>query len=339
MNKIRTLKASLLTLVMTVILGACSTPMPYQHYEGLCWGTTFHMTYGSNVKLDDSIQSVLAQVDNSLSPFNKNSIISKINSCESDSTDYLFRRVFEESVNINKVSGGVFDPTIGSIVDLWGFGPKGEISKVPTQAEIDSLMLGVGISECFIDSNNRIVKKLPITQFNFSAIAKGFGCDEMSRMLERNGVYNYIIEIGGEIVVDGKSPRGSSWRVMIDAPIPGNDTIIHDGMAVVEVDSCAIATSGNYRNYNSLDSINTYGHTMDPRIGQPARSTMLSATIIAPTCMVADALATACMVMSLDSATAMIERIPDVEALFVTQMDDNGKWMVHTTAGFPAVHR
>ena len=326
-------------LVLIAAFCACNSEKPFQHYEGLCWGTTFHMTYESNVRLDDSIQRVLKEVDMSLSPFNENSVISKINAGSSDSTDLMFRTVFAESVRLNKISNGTFDPTIAPIIDLWGFGPMGDIDTAPTREQIDSAMKSVGITECFIDSLNHITKKTPETQFNFSAIAKGFGCDMLAEMLERNGVKNFIIEIGGEVVVRGLSPRHTEWRVMIDAPIPGNDTIIHDGMAVIDVDSCAIATSGNYRNYNCIDSINVIGHTMNPLTGEPAKSSMLSATIIAPTCMLADALATACMILPLDSAMEMIDKIPDVDALFVTQMGDDGKWMVHTTAGFPAIHR
>ena len=135
-------------------------------------------------------------------------------------------------------------------------------------------------------------------------------------------------------MVRGTSPRKTPWRVMIDAPIPGNDTIIHEGMAVIEADSCAIATSGNYRNYHLVDSTNI-GHTMNPATGRPAKLDMLSVTIIAPTCMLADALATCCMAMQLDSAIQLINTIPNVEALFVTPMGNEGKWMVHTTPGFP----
>lgn len=332
-------KTALAALLLIVALGSCTTPMPYQRYEGLCWGTTFHLTYESNVKLDDSIQNVISMIDQSLSPFNENSTISRINTCKTDSTDILFRRVFYESVRINEISKGAFDPTIAPAINLWGFGPKGTITCAPTDEQIDSVMTTVGISECYIDSSNHIIKKTPLTEFNFSAIAKGFGCDMMAQMLERNGVKSYIIEIGGEITVKGKSPRGTSWRVMIDAPIPGNDTVIHEGMAVIDVDSCAVATSGNYRNYNSVDSINVFGHTMNPQTGRPAQSSMLSATIIAPTCMLADALATACMAMPLDSAIAMIDSMPEVDALFVTQMGKDGKWMVHTTSRFPAIHR
>ncbi|WP_287210319.1 FAD:protein FMN transferase [Muribaculum sp.] len=327
-------KATLSVLLILFSISACTSPMPYQHAEGMTWGTTFHITYSSNAPLDDSIKAVLSTIDNSLSPFNDKSLLSGINSGATDSTDTFFRKVFSESVYINRISGGAFDPTIAPIIDLWGFGPKGAISATPTDAQIDSAMAHVGIDKCHINSDNRIVKKTPYTQFNFSAIAKGFGCDLLAQMLERNGVKNFIIEIGGEIVVRGTSPRKTPWRVMIDAPIPGNDTIIHEDMAVIEADSCAIATSGNYRNYHLVDSTNI-GHTMNPATGRPAKLDMLSVTIIAPTCMLADALATCCMAMQLDSAIQLINTIPNVEALFVTPMGNEGKWMVHTTPGFP----
>lgn len=324
-------------LLLGSMLFGCDDSKPYRQYEGVAWNTSFHITYASNVSLDDSIRTLMNMIDMSLSPFNVNSLLSKINNNESDSIDSLIRYVYEKSEWLNKVSRGSFDPTLGPLISLWGFGPGSSTSNLPEKSKIDSVMGHVGIAECRLADGSRIVKKDSLTEFNFSAVAKGYGCDLVGRMLLRNGCKDYMVEIGGEIVVSGKSPRRGPWRVMIDAPIPSNDSIVHDGMAVIEVDSCSMATSGNYRNYRMIDG-HTVGHTIDGITGYPSNSNVLSVTVIAPECIIADGLATACMAMDLEHAYAMIDSLPDTEALFVTMSLDK-QWELHPTPGFPAIER
>lgn len=324
-------------LLLGSMLSGCDDSKPYRQYEGVAWNTSFHITYASNVPLDDSIRTLMNRIDMSLSPFNANSLVSKINNNESDSVDNLIRYVYEKSVWVNKVSRGSFDPTLGPLISLWGFGPGRSIDNMPEKSKIDSVMSHVGIGECRLVDDSRIVKKDSLTEFNFSAVAKGYGCDLVGRMLRRNGCEDYMVEIGGEITVNGKSPRRGPWRVMIDAPIPSNDSIVHDGMAVIEVDSCSMATSGNYRNYRLIDG-QRVGHTIDGITGYPSNSGVLSVTVTAPECIIADGLATACMAMDLERAYAMIDSLPDTEALFVT-MSPDGQWELHPTPGFPAIDR
>lgn len=318
-----------------VMIHSCDTRKPFRSAEGVVWNTVYHITYSSNVSLDDSIQAVMKMVEMSLSAFNNSSVVSRINRNESYATDSMFRKVFLESSRISAVSGGAFDPTVGALVNLWGFGTEGDKTDPPTAAVLDSARRLVGINDCRLDSAGFMVKKDSLTTFNFSAIAKGFGVDEIGRMMKRNGVDDYMIEIGGEIAVAGDSPRGSLWRIRIDAPVECADSVIHGNMGVVEVSDCGIATSGNYRNYRVIDG-KSMGHTIDPFTGEPARSGILSVTVIAPECMTADALATACMVMPLDSAVAMVESQKGVSAMFVTA-GDTAQWAVHLTAGFPTV--
>ena len=312
----------------------CTTSKPYHRTEGVVWNTTYHITYSSNVALDDSIQAVLHEVDMSLSTFNDSSLVSLINRGETDMTDTLFRRVFIESQYVNRASGGTFDPTVAPLVELWGFG-KDKDAEEPSVAAVDSALRLVGIDSCYLTADRRVVKKSPATTFNFSAIAKGYGCDLMGKMFRRNGVNDFMVEIGGEILVSGVSARGSKWRVMIDAPIPSNDSVIHDGMAVIEIDSCGVATSGNYRNYKKIKNF-TVGHSISPVTGQPVQTDLLSVTIVAPECITADAFATACMLLPLDSAKAVIERCDGVSALFVTA-SDSGQWVLTPTTGFPDI--
>lgn len=309
---------------------SCDTRKPFHTMKGMVWNTTYSIIYSSNVELHDSVLATLRRVEMSVSAFNDSSIVSRINRGEDVVTDTLFRRVFAESQRISRVSGGAFDPTVGPLVELWGFGRDRDAAP-PTQEAVDSASASVGMGACQLTSDLRVVKKSPDTRFNFSAIAKGYGCDMVGAMLLRNGVDDFMVEIGGEIVVSGRNPRGSNWRIMIDAPVESSDSVIHERMAVIEPDSCCgIATSGNYRNYRETGQGRAW-HTISPVSGRPALTDLLSATVIAPDCMMADALATSCMAMPSDSAMAMIEALPGTEALLVTADT------VLTTSGFPEI--
>jgi len=281
------------------------------------WNTMYHVTYQSDRDLHDSIIAVMKMVERSLSPFDKGSLISAVNRGDSVRADSLLRRVFAASLDVNRRSGGAFDPTVAPLVNLWGYGYR-SAGVEPTPGAIDSLLEFVGIDECLIDADGYVRKKHPGTEFNFSAITKGYGCDMVGEMLRRNGCENYMVEIGGEIAVAGVSARGHVWRIMVDAPIDCDTAVVHERMAVVEVSDCGVATSGNYRNYRETPDGRTW-HTISPRSGRPAVTDLLSATVIAPDCMLADAYATACMARTVDSAMVMIESVPGVEALLVTR--------------------
>ncbi|MDE5704947.1 FAD:protein FMN transferase [Muribaculum sp.] len=335
------LTLAVITLFSWAFVG-CNSPKPYRTCEGIIWSTTYHVTYASNALLDDSIRTVMQQVDHSVSAFNPRSIISAINRNDTSAVaDTILRRVFEESVRINRFSHGAFDPTVGPLVDLWGFGPSNATHSdsipTPSKAAIDSVLMLVGMADCELLPDGHVRKKHPGTQFNFSAIAKGYACDLVAEMLERNGVENYMVEIGGEINVKGESQMGQQWRVMIDAPIPSTDSIIHTGTAIIRLTDDGVATSGNYRNFHKTDA-GTVGHTISPVTGYPVTTRVLSVTILAPDCITADALATACMVMPMDSARAMLNNIPEAAGLFVTT-DSDGLWELHPTRGFPLLER
>lgn len=315
------IRASLYLIIYNVLLlvavSSCGGPSTYRRAEGVMWNTMYHVTYESDRDLHDSIIAVMKRVERSLSPFDKNSLISSVNRGDSVKADSLLRRIFEASLDVNRHSDGAFDPTVAPLVNLWGYGYR-STGVEPTQASIDSMLLLVGIGECAIDSAGYIIKKHPDTEFNFSAITKGYGCDMVGEMLRRNGCNNYMVEIGGEIAAAGVSGRGRDWRIMVDAPIDCDTAVVHERMAVVEVSDCGVATSGNYRNYRETKEGRTW-HTISPRTGRPAVTDLLSATVIAPTCMLADAYATACMARTADSAMMMIEGVPGVDALLVTR--------------------
>lgn len=328
------MKFNHILLGLSVLLTLCScSSREFRHASGAKWGTMYHITYEADRDLSDSITAEMSRVEMSLSPFLPSSTISAINRGENATIDKYIATVFEYSQRVNKASGGAFDPTVGPIVDLWGFGADKGVNDAPSQAQIDSALAGVGIWRCKI-SDNHIVKPDQGTQFNFSAIAKGYGCDCVAEMLRRNGSENYMVEIGGEIALSGHNPKGKAWTIQVDAPIVDATASNRKRMTTVSLTDCGIATSGNYRNYRDYGHGGRVGHTIDPRTGRPVTTTTLSATVIAPTCMEADALATACMAIPLEQAMSMIDNWPGASALLV-DTDSKGGLRMHTTDGFP----
>lgn len=288
--------------VISILSGGCGRSgngdsREYQNAEGMIWNTTYHVTYNGGSELKDSIMQVLNKVGASLNVFDENSLVSRVNVSDSTAVDTDFIRVYVESVKVNRLTDGDFDPTLGPLIEAWGFG-KGHKATGDT-ARIDSLMKFVGIDKTRL-SMDTLVKDDSRIRFNFSAIAKGYGCDCVGEMLQRNGVEDWLVEIGGEISCRGKSPEGGKWRVSIDRPVMQKDRILHDSQCVVEVTDAGIATSGNYRNLQSDEKGQYYGHTISARTGRPARTDVISATVIGRTAMESDALATAFMAMGAD---------------------------------------
>lgn len=322
----------LIVVLAAAALWGCGSK-EYRQASGAKWGTVYHVTYEADRDLGDSIVAEMSRVESSLSPFDDNSIISAINRGECVEIDTLIVNVFQCSQKVNKASGGMFDPTVGPLVELWGFGTDKSVDRSPSQDDIDAALATVGIDRCRI-ADGHIVKGAEGTQFNFSAITKGYGADLVGEMLKRNGVENYMVEIGGEIALRGHNPKGKPWRIQVDAPIADNSGATSERMTVVEITDCGIATSGNYRNYRDYDGQGRVGHTIDPRTGLPVATTTLSATVIAATCMEADALATACMALPAEQAMDMIEGRPGASALLV-DTDEQGALRMRATEGFP----
>lgn len=321
-----------LTFPLIYALLAILTSCGEKNFEnsGAVWATTYHITYSSTHDLGDSIIAVMRQVENELSMFADSSTVSRLNRGEDPDVGPMFRDVFTLSKKINALSSGAFDPTVGPLTDLWGFGRRKLPDKaVPTQAEIDSALRHVGIVDCRL-VGNKIEKKHPSTVFDFSSVAKGYGVDAVAAMLARNGVTDYMVEIGGEISARGVNPRGMTWRIQIDAPVEGD--AVHSRMYVLELDNAAVATSGNYRNFRNTYS-GRVGHTIDPHSGIPVATTTAAATVIAPDCATADALATACMVLEADKALEMIEKLDRTEALLAVSSGDS--LILRMTSGFP----
>lgn len=301
-------------LISALILLFASCKPEYRTIDGNTWGTYYHIVYSSDCLLDDSIKAELFAIDNEFSLFNPKSTVSRINSGEIDVVGGRFAAVFEMCRLVNGYSQGVYDPTVGPVADLWGFGKK-EVTTRPAQSEIDSALSCVGLRECAITIDNRIIKKSAGTTFDFSSIAKGFGIDCIAEMFERNGCNDYMIEIGGEIAAKGVNSKGQRWRIQVDSPASG---LGHEALHVVELgpERVALASSGNYRNFRNLGDT-LYGHTISPLTGYPVKGPVLSVTIRTEKCAMADALATACMASSTQEGAESIVNKADVDWLIV----------------------
>ena len=323
-----------LAAAMCILSASCSGGgSGYRHEEGMAWGTVYHITYRSGEDLAADIAAAIAEVNATLSPFVDTSEISLINRGGLSLPGENFRQVFALSQHVCSISGGAFDPTVAPLVNLWGFGyGQAAAHNEPTDSQIDSAMKSVGMLDCYIDSAGLIHKKSDLTEFNFSAIAKGYGVDLISSALSRRGCGDYMVEVGGEIRVAGANPRGGLWRIQRDAPVADTSGVAgHARMAVAELTDCSIATSGNYRNFH-VSGGRAMGHTISPATGRPVQTSVLSATVKAPTCALADALATAAMALGDSAAMAMMEAVPEAEALLVVACGDSAKMVA--TPGF-----
>lgn len=308
----------IIILFCALALASCTPRAEWRTVDGAVWGTTYHITYKSDRDLSAEILEAMQTIDNEVNVFNPRSAVSRYNAGETDTVSSVMACLVEASREVNSVSHGAFDPTVSPLIELWGFGKKKEIVTAPDSATIAECLAGVGIDKCTIKNDNVLTHMLARRpQFNFSAIAKGYGLDLVAEALADNGCKDYMVEIGGEVRVSGHNSRGEVWHVQIDAPEESGG---HKRLEVVELPVssprgsgrnavlCAMATSGNYRNFRRLADGTQIGHTISPVTGRPIKTDLLSATIIAPDCMTADALATACMAMSADSAAAMLRR-------------------------------
>ncbi|MDE7473334.1 MAG: FAD:protein FMN transferase [Muribaculaceae bacterium] len=313
--------------VMLSGLFSCRREPQQVNIDGAVWNTTYSIKYCGDASLVDSIHAVMRDVELSLSPFNPGSVISAVNDNRSMAVDSNIVSVFDIACRVNELSHGAFDPTLSPLINLWGFGYRAGDLSGPDDAMIDSVLTTVGITDCRI-VDGVMVKKHPDTTFNFSAVTKGYGCDMIAAMLRRHGVDDYLIEIGGEIALSGLNMRGKPWRVMIDAPV---DSVAgHQGLMTIEPGEGGVATSGNYRNYRDLPDGHRVGHTISAVTGRPVVTNTLSATVIAPDCATADALATACMAMHPDSAMTMIRALDNTEVILVV-LDADNQYKVVTT--------
>lgn len=307
-------------IAVAVAIASRQRPTPFQHDTGFIFGTVYNITYQSDRNLKQDIEAELRKVDFSLSPFNKQSIISKVNRNEDVTVDKMFADVFTMAHGISEETGGAFDITVAPLVNAWGFGFKHDVE--PTPQVIDSLRQLTGYTKVSLEGN-KVKKADSRITLDCSAIAKGYACDVVAAYLRGNGVENFMVEIGGEIVTRGINDKRLPWRIGVTRPVDDTLGTQNELQTVLNVTDKAMATSGNYRNFYYKDG-KKYAHTIDPGTGRPVQHNILSATVLADNCATADAYATAFMVMGLDKTRDILERHPELMA-YIIYSDDAGK--------------
>lgn len=320
-----------LLIIILMIVWYVKKPKPILSIEGVTFGTiVYHVKYKDpqNRIFESSIDSLLVVFNNALSHYIPDSELSRLNrSGERQGYESPFLLpVLEESKRIHEASNGAFNPAVMPLVNAWGFGPVEGIE--PDSLLIDSLLTFTDFSLVEFD-NQHVWKEDSRTQLDFSASAKGFGVDVIAHFLGAKGIKDYFVEIGGEVVCAGTNSKNKPWRIGIMDP--GSDLLNQSLFATVDLSDMAVATSANNFNYRIIDGIK-YSHTIDPVSGYPITRSILSASIFTNECMTADALATACMVMGVESAKQMIAKMDGVEALLIFS-DENGNASFFVTEG------
>ena len=304
------ISTALIALVAVILLIVPDEPRATYHTnKGYVFGTYYAIQYESVNDLHDSIKASLAAFDGSMSMFNTASTISRINAGTDSVADAFFVQMYRTAQQINRLSDGAFDITVAPLVNLWGFGLKNRAHV--TQQQVDSLLPHVGMQKIeLVESENAsayiLRKHDEHVQVDAGAIAKGQSCDIIAALLGRNGCTNYLVDIGGEVVSKGQNAQAHPWRIGITRPVDDASGEVNEVQTVLQVNDIALATSGNYRNFY-YDGEQKRSHTIDPRTGYPVQHSLLSATVRSNSCMRADALATACMVLGETEALQMIE--------------------------------
>ena len=327
-----------LVFILTMVMVACQPSVNEKVYliGGEAQGSTYHIKYIAerDENLKPAIDSILEVIDLSMSTYRPDSAISKIN--QGDTTvvvDEHFRKVFEASQQIWQESEGLFDPTVGVLVNAWGFG-KQKISEadLPTDKKIDSLRKYVGFDKVALTEKNLIKKQYTEILFDFNAIAQGYTSDVVANYLSARGIKNYIVEIAGEMYLKGKNTvEDKSWTIGVENPLKPLDD--RDLVATIQFTNQGLATSGNYRKVWTDSNGRKYVHSINPLTGRATQSDVLSATVVAPSTMLADGYATMFMVMGLAKSKAFLEKHPDLAVLLVYS-DDKHQEATYKTKSF-----
>ena len=293
----------------------------------------------------DSVETLLSQIDNSLSGYNKGSILSRFNAGETVAPDSLFLDIYSHAFRIYGLTDGLVDAAAGPLFDIWGFGFKN--GEMPDDSQVAQTVASSGMKRLNSDMHSSLgpdrkldpssllkdgLKDQTLPKLNYNAIAQGYSCDVVARYLYSLGVKDMMVDIG-EIFCDGVNPSGQPWTLGIDRPVDGNNEIGADihGIFRVPEGPHGVVTSGNYRKYY-VKGGRKYAHTINPQTGYPAENYLLSATIVAPDAMMADAYATYCMVIGLEAAQDFIESNSDLEGCLI--YDDHGTFASWTSSGF-----
>lgn len=318
-----------LLMAVSALLAACSEQIPPADTElrGPTMGTTYTVKVVKNPpsldrnKLEADVAAILADINAKMSTYDENSELSRFN--QAPASDWIaaspeLAAVVADARQVSELTRGAFDITVGPLVELWGFGPAFTADAIPEDAAIEQARSRVGYRRIETRAEPPALRKTrPDTAIDLSAIAKGYAVDRLTAHIEALGVQDYLVEIGGEIRTGGVNTRGAPWRIAVERPVAGARTV-YDG---VELHNAAIATSGDYRNFFEHEGVR-YSHTIDPATGRPVSHTLASVTVLHPSAMRADALATALLVLGPEAGYRLAER-QRIAALFITRVGDD----------------
>ena len=322
--------------IFAALLGGCDSGPEVIELTGAKFGTHYNITVVADQPapsdLAAQVEAILDRVDASMSTYKADSELSQLNGVARSTPHAIsapFAEVLDISADVWRLSAGAFDPTVGPLVDLWGFGPSQTGDKIPTSTAIQSTLASAGFDAVTLQSTNTgvFLRKSRRVQLDLSAVAKGYAVDLIADYLEMNALPDYLVEIGGELRVSGNNPQGELWRVAVEIPqlTGGVERILH-------LQDVSLATSGDYRNYFERDG-KRYSHMIDPRSGYPIDHALASVTVVMPRCAEADAWATAFLVMGEEQA---IQRANELGlAIYLLVRKDDGFIAQHSLAFAP----
>jgi len=329
-----------LTILLSFAFAATVCEAKQEHViQGRTMGTTYSVkvvtaSFQGIAGVKEKIDRRLAEINRSMSTYQKNSEISRFNRVKDVGQKFNisndFFQVMKAGQKIHRLSNGAWDGTVNPLVDLWGFGRSGRRNKIPPKSQIDALLSEIGFANIEVLSPGFLVKKRAAVTVDLSSIAKGYGVDEVAVLLRSLGYQNYLVEIGGEIFAAGHRQDNTRWRIGINRPRA--DAAFDAVYAVVALGNQGFATSGDYRNFFEVDGVR-YSHVIDPRTGFPVSNGVVSVSIISANCTLADGIATAVMVMGVKKGLEMIDRLDGVEGLIVVEQN-NGKLADFHSNGF-----
>ncbi|WP_399477613.1 FAD:protein FMN transferase [Xenorhabdus griffiniae] len=297
-----------------MMLAACGGPKQ-QNLNGQTMGTYYSVKYVADSStpapenLQKEIDRLLEEVNDQMSTYRPNSELSRFNQSREVNKPFpvsaATAKVVKEAIRINKLTEGALDVTVGPLVNLWGFGPEGRITKAPTDEELAMRRTWTGIDNLSVEGNN-LVKSIPELYVDLSSIAKGYGVDVVAEYLESQNIKNYMVDIGGEVRTSGSNGKGNPWRIAIEKP--SDSGMAQSAQEIIEPGNMSVATSGDYRNYFEQNGVR-YSHTINPKTGKPITHNLVSITVIAPTCMSADGFSTGLDVLGPEKGMEVAEKL------------------------------
>lgn len=304
-------------LVTFLSLTTCQNKTENTVIQGAVFGTYYRVIYNSEDDYQKLFDSLFLVINKSMSTYQENSDISKVNRNEIVTIDTHFTKVFQASKRIYKETHGAFDPTIGAVVNAWDFGPQGKIIDLDS-VKIKNLMQSVGFDKVKLADHR--IEKPQETFIDFNAIAKGYAVDVISEFLNHKNIENYLVDIGGELRVRGlNAEKNTEWRLGVENPNFDGTQSINKAFFLRDK---AMATSGTYRKFKVDQNGNRYAHIIDTKTGYPSKTNLLSVSVIANTCMDADAYATAFKAMGIDNIKAFLQSHPELQVYLIFENED-----------------